>query len=813
MLGHGNKEANKEPALPKLCPLYPDETLDDIDKSCTDVSGTCEGPNFFEEINEEEMLAVQNYLNQSHVVKELSISKILQVEFLPPSKSEALRFWAGEGPRPARSARVQLLVHRSQRQVHIGLRVWPLEPPAHHARIPVVGKVTETPWHNPFKLVNWDMYNFVTSDVYNRSLPLLPIINSLFPGADFADPSAVNFAHFGRNSPRNSAGPLKLDRDFVPPPAQCNAPCIVPSFQWPGWTVPDPKAPEGYRMMAVWAYSNQLNVTTRYEGWWLHSLHFIQWVYELSRDAPPHLHGLWMMGRFFATPELALRAWNDPVNKAWHEVHVQLPATDDQSLYSNFRKRPGKTRGSPQQPLGPLAYDPYGHRFSVSRNLVRWMGWSLEMGLAKRGPRFFDVRFKGERLAYEISFQEGSAGYGGPDIAINHVFFLDAQAYGLGYDASQLLYGVDCPSNAQLVDVPGRFGKPCLRCMCVFEHDTSLPILAHSFTVKSGSGAVRGTALYVRTRHKVGNYDYFHDLILHLDGTVHTTMHMTGYLTGTNYMPGLTERYASGPISHYFSGSIHDHTFNWKIDLDIGASSGANNSLQVTEVQPQVVDDPIFKGSQWFSKRLKVTSPTSEKHANWVFNPISPKQVVMVDEGSVNAWGATRGYTINPTLLHNPAINPSDPKLKATAWSKYNLAVTVHKEAEWTSTMDPDFLFPWNPVLDFDTFINDDEDVRGADLVAWVTSGVYHLVRAEDAPVTATTLGVAPGFILRPFNYHDENAGMDLPDLFTVTTNEPYDQRRPLIQDVMSSEERCMPQYEEQPLMDAGSDYDWWAYV
>lgn len=42
---------------------------------------------------------------------------------------------------------------------------------------------------------------------------------------------------------------------------------------------------------------------------------------------------------------------------------------------------------------------------------VEWLGWSLNVGLKpSTGLRLFDVRFKGERIAYEIALQEALAG-------------------------------------------------------------------------------------------------------------------------------------------------------------------------------------------------------------------------------------------------------------------------------------------------------------------------------------------------------------------------------------------------------------------
>lgn len=61
--------------------------------------------------------------------------------------------------------------------------------------------------------------------------------------------------------------------------------------------------------------------------------------------------------------------------------------------------------------MGAVSYEPYGRRFTITDgNKVSWLGWSLYIGyLPHYGPRYMDVRFKGERIAYEISMQEALA--------------------------------------------------------------------------------------------------------------------------------------------------------------------------------------------------------------------------------------------------------------------------------------------------------------------------------------------------------------------------------------------------------------------
>lgn len=51
-------------------------------------------------------------------------------------------------------------------------------------------------------------------------------------------------------------------------------------------------------------------------------------------------------------------------------------------------------------------------RFTISHgNKVSWLGWSLYVGyLPHYGGRFWDIQFKGERVAYELSLQEAMAG-------------------------------------------------------------------------------------------------------------------------------------------------------------------------------------------------------------------------------------------------------------------------------------------------------------------------------------------------------------------------------------------------------------------
>ena len=115
---------------------------------------------------------------------------------------------------------------------------------------------------------------------------------------------------------------------------------------------------------------------------------------------------IWIAGRIYDGAQAVLADWSQPKGFLRSLPPLKF-GTPTEQLYSGYRKRPGPQRGA-SQPIGPLPYEPYGRRFTVTQgNRVDWMGWSLFAGyLPTSGPRFFDVRFKGERVAYEIGLSE-----------------------------------------------------------------------------------------------------------------------------------------------------------------------------------------------------------------------------------------------------------------------------------------------------------------------------------------------------------------------------------------------------------------------
>lgn len=57
--------------------------------------------------------------------------------------------------------------------------------------------------------------------------------------------------------------------------------------------------------------------------------------------------------------------------------------------------------------IGPQQFYVQDKRLSVKNNHIAYLDWSFAFGLSVlRGMRVFDVRFRGERIIYELSVQE-----------------------------------------------------------------------------------------------------------------------------------------------------------------------------------------------------------------------------------------------------------------------------------------------------------------------------------------------------------------------------------------------------------------------
>eukprot|EP00064_Thunnus_orientalis_P004666 superscaffoldBa00000430_g4678 len=98
--------------------------------------------------------------------------------------------------------------------------------------------------------------------------------------------------------------------------------------------------------------------------------------------------------------------------------------------------------------IGPQQFYVQGKRFSVRNNHVVYLDWSFSFGLSVlTGMRAFDIRFKGERIIYELSVQEAMSVYGSATPNLMLTKFLDGSV-GIGRCAYELSGSVEAKVHA-----------------------------------------------------------------------------------------------------------------------------------------------------------------------------------------------------------------------------------------------------------------------------------------------------------------------------------------------------------------------------
>ncbi|NXO46315.1 AOC1 oxidase, partial [Locustella ochotensis] len=388
---------------------------------------------------------------------------------------------------------------------------------------------------------------------------------------------------------------------------------------------------------------------------------------------------------------------------------VRLPEPPARQLFSSYEPR-GRF-ATPTEAHGAKVCEPQGRRYRLRGNRLEYGGWSLAFRLrSSAGLQLFDVRFGGERVAYELSVQEAIAFYGGHSPAAMQTKYMDA-GWAMGASSYELARGVDCPETAAFLDAhhlldadgPMRFRHA----LCVFELPTGVPLRRHFDSDYQGGfhfyAGLEGRALVLRTTSTVYNYDYIWDFLLYPNGVLETKVHATGYIHATFYTPE-GRRYGSRVHSHLL-GNIHTHLVHYKVDLDVAGHEAGDPRIPPALCPPDT------------------TGP-------WVAQ-----------------LGTRAGVGQGPP---QPRLTPP------LTFPRYHLAVTRRHENEPSSSSIYTQNDPWDPPVTFESFIRDNETIEDQDLVAWVTVGFLHVPHAEDIPNTATP-GNAVGFFLRPFNFFSED--------------------------------------------------------
>lgn len=432
---------------------------------------------------------------------------------------------------------------------------------------------------------------------------------------------------------------------------------------------------------------------------------------------------------------------------------------------------PDKSGGQPaagakRAALKPVVNaSPDGSNFQIRGNFeVTWQNWSFHV----RGDRRFGsvlslVRYNDggrERdIAYQMALSELFVPYMDSDPQWGFRTPLDVGEFGLGYLASPLTPGADCPQQSAFLDLvmPSDTGElfKVERGMCIFERSTGDPAWRHAPAGADVADSRRAVELVVRTIPTIGNYDYAVDWIFALNGNIRIRVGATGFdavkgvatATMTDPSAAADTRYGT-LLAPYTVAVNHDHFFSFRIDLDV---DGPDNTLVHDMLMKQRLAGDGGRRSLWRVKPepVKREGALSRGH-DGLYRLANP--------GTATSLGHRPSFHILPGHGVASLLDPDDPAQARAAFSTERL---------WLSRYKPDELYSAGPYPNqseggdgLPRYVADGEATTGADVVLWYTMGFHHVTRTEDWPVMPT---MWHALTLRPFNFFDRNPSADLP--------------------------------------------------
>ena len=243
------------------------------------------------------------------------------------------------------------------------------------------------------------------------------------------------------------------------------------------------------------------------------------------------------------------------------------------------------------------------------------------------------------------------------------------------------------------------------------------------------------------------------DYIFYPNGILEVRCSASGYPQATFYT--VDEEPYSNQVHYQLAGSMHDHIFNYKVDIDI---LGTENSYETYQVGLQNFTNPWFPNDYHVQKIIHRKLHTTEDDAVYHYNFNTPSLMNFINKNEKNKFGVHRGYRLHIRDMIKQMYPASWPVVKGAGWSLNQLHVTLRKETEEKSSSLYNQQDMVDPVVDFQKYVNG-ENIDNVDMVAWVTMGTMHIPHSEDIPNTATPGSVA-SFQLKPFNYFDEDPSM-----------------------------------------------------
>jgi primary-amine oxidase len=429
--------------------------------------------------------------------------------------------------------------------------------------------------------------------------------------------------------------------------------------------------------------------------------------------------------------------------------------------------------GPPRDVPSPMRIDqPLGPGFRLDGHIVEWQKWRFHVRADQRVGTVVSTVTYGDRdtprqVLYEGHLSEIFVPYMDPAFDWYRRNFLDAGEFSAGGLLKPLVRGMDCPDGATYLDglVADDEGRPKAvpNVMCLFEREAGDMSWRH-FSEEPESRRKRD--LVVRSAAVLGNYDYVFDWSFQQDGTIRVAVGSTGIaeVKSTALARADAPRSTNGGsvadtadtygrfVDQNLIAVNHDHYFNFRLDVDV---DGPTNTFVADRLVTKTLPAENPRRSVWVREP---TTPRTESEAMLHVDMQRPAFWRVLSATRRNHVGYPTSYQLMPGMAINTLLTPDDYPRRRAGFIDHQLWVTPYRAEERYAAGDYPTLS--TPGQGLPTWTKANRPLEQSDVVLWYTTGMHHVVRAEDWPVMPV---LWHSFELRPFDFFDRNPALDLP--------------------------------------------------
>jgi primary-amine oxidase len=418
--------------------------------------------------------------------------------------------------------------------------------------------------------------------------------------------------------------------------------------------------------------------------------------------------------------------------------------------------------------VGPVRSDlkpieitqPEGPSFTVDGALVHWQKWRFRVGFTPReGLVLHTVGWEEDDrvrpILHRAAMSDMVVPYGDPAPTHQRKNTFDGGELNFGALVNSLTLGCDCLGEIHYFDVAlvDQDGNPFTVKNAICMHEEDYGLLWRHLNMRTNQTEVRRSRrLVISSFSTIGNYDYGIFWHLYQDGTIQCEVKLTGILSTGAVAPGETPRYGQLLNEDGLYAPIHQHFFNFRLDLDV---DGPVNAVyeEHAEADPAGPENPLGAAFRTVRSLLR-----TEQEAQQFIDPLRGRVWRVVNSGRLNAIGEPVGYRLVPHGNVQAMASPDSSVAKRAAFITKHLWVTPHEDRERHAAGDFPYQHPGGAGLPEWTAA--DRSIEGTDVVLWYTVGSHHAPRPEDWPVMPVSYA---GFMLQPAGFFAANPALDVP--------------------------------------------------